>query len=129
MTLLDRIQFLLDNVMHVKQVTIEYDENQYSIHLKSRTIYFWIEVRNQLFAAARLDVSQEELDDSQYDIVRFLRGEYFYPVDKQNGIPTYEFDFNAMRLEFAMVMRDFAPNGIDYEPVEGDYPPEPDFEG
>lgn len=122
MTLLDKFQFLLNSTMSVKQVTIEYDENPYSIHLEERTIYLWSEIRNELFPVARFNISQKEFEDNKYDLARLLRSQFFYPVDKQDGVPTYVFNFNAMRLEFAQVMRDYAP-------VEGDYPPEPDFEG
>jgi len=109
MALLDRLQDLLNNVMHVQQVTIEHNNSSCSIYFDARTIYLWTEIRSELFAVAKLDVSEKEFEQYKYDIARLLRKEFFYPVYKQGEGLTYAYDSNAMILEFSKLLDDAAP--------------------
>jgi len=108
MTLLDKLQDLLNNVMHVQQVTIEHNNDSY---FDARIIYLWTEIRSELFAVAKFDVSEKEFEQYKYDIARLLRKGFFYPVCKPGEELTYAYDVNAMMLEFAQLLNDAAPAG------------------
>lgn len=119
MTVLEELQYLLSSVISAKRVTIEYNENPYSIVKDQRIVYIWSEIwtgaKQDFVAVARFTISDATFEEIKYDFVRLLRSQFFYPVDLKDGYLTYDFDFNAMRLEIASVMRDFAPAEPEFE--------------